>query len=116
VTDDLAEEPAEFDEFELVLLVRGEHPPELDEDESELLHHRHLGHLRAMREAGHLKVAGPLDEQRDDRCRGLCFYQVGSIEEATRLASIDPAVVAGRFSVEVMKWYTPKGEMVFPST
>ncbi len=115
MTDELADEPTEFDEFEVVLLVSGEHPPQLDDGESALLHRRHLGHLRAMRDAGYLKVAGPLDEQRDDRWRGLCFYQVGSIDEATRLASLDPAVVAGRFSVDVMKWYTPKGEMIFPS-
>jgi uncharacterized protein YciI len=100
---DLADQPTDFDEFELVVLVRGANPPALDDAESERLHHRHLGFLRAMRAAGHLKVAGPLDRQPDDRWRGLCLYQVGSIEAATRLASLDPAVVAGRFTLEVMK-------------
>jgi uncharacterized protein YciI len=113
---DLGEAPAEFDEFELVVLVRGPHPPELDEIDSELLQRRHLGHLQAMRASGQLRVAGPLREQRDECWRGVCLYQVGSIAEATRLASLDPAVIAGRYTLEVMKWYCPKGEVAFPST
>jgi hypothetical protein len=101
MTSELGDAPTEFDEFELVVLVRGPHPPELDEIDSELLQRRHLGHLQAIR---------------DERWRGLCLYQVGSIAEATRLASLDPAVIAGRYTLEVMKWYCPKGEVAFPST
>jgi uncharacterized protein len=112
---DLAEVPTDLDEYELVILLRGANPPTLDEVEADVLQRRHIGHLRAMREAGHLKVAGPLGEQRDERWRGLCFYQVGSIDEATRLASLDPSVVAGHLSLEVMKWYCPRGEIAFPS-
>lgn len=108
-----AEPPAEFDEYELVLLRRPAEPPEAGDDEAELLQRQHLGHFAEMREAGHLKVAGPLGEQPDDSLRGICLYQVGSVAEARRLAESDPAVRAGRLEVTVMKWYTAKGALSF---
>jgi uncharacterized protein YciI len=112
---DEAGPPAEFDEYELVLLLRGENPPELNDDASELLQRQHLGHLSAMRDQGYLKVAGPLDEQPNDRWRGIALYQVGSLKEAERLARADPAVKAGRLDVAVMHWYCAKGAIAFPS-
>jgi hypothetical protein len=77
--------PEEFDEYELVVLTRGENPPLLDDKASELLQRQHLEHLRAMLDAGHLKVAAPLDEQPDDSWRGMCLYQVGSVDKARRV-------------------------------
>ena len=56
--------------------------PEIDEATEDLLQSQHLGHFRAMKDAGHLRVAGPLDEQPDDNWRGICLYQVGSLSEA----------------------------------
>jgi uncharacterized protein YciI len=117
VDDESAEEaqpPEEFDVYELVLLRRAENPPYLDDEASELLQRRHLGHLAAMREKGYLKVAGPLDEQPDERWRGIGLYQVGSLAEAERLAREDPAVKAGRLDVAVMHWYCAKGAITFP--
>jgi uncharacterized protein YciI len=106
-----AEPPAEFDAYELVLLRRPESRPEIDDDTAELLQAQHLGHFAAMKTAGHLRVAGPLSDQPDDGWRGICLYQVGSLEEARRLAELDPAVRAGVFSVDVMSWYTAKGAL-----
>lgn len=63
---------------------------------------------------GYLKVAGPLDEQPDERWRGISLYQVGSLDEVERLAHEDPAVKAGRLDIEVMKWYCAKGAVAFP--
>lgn len=102
----------ELDSCTLVLLRRGERPPELPEDESEALHQRHLAHLRAMRERGAMAVAGPFGDQPDERLRGLCLYTVG-LDEARRLAEEDPAVRAGRFAVDVFTWYFPRGEVTF---
>jgi uncharacterized protein YciI len=109
-----AEPPAEFDVYELVLLLRGESPPPLDDEASELLQRQHLGHLKAMREQGYLKVAGPLDDQPDEGWRGVCLYHVGSLEQAERLARADPAVKAGRLNVAVMHWYCAKDAIAFP--
>jgi uncharacterized protein len=114
VVEETADPPEEFDEYELVLLLRGNNPPDLDEEASELLQRQHLGYLRSMREKGYLKVAGPFDEQPDPRWRGIALYQVGSVDEVERLAREDPAVKAGRLDVEVMKWYCAKGAVAFP--
>jgi len=109
-----AEPPAEFDVYEFVLLRRAEDRPELDEAAADLLQSQHLGHFKAMKDAGHMRVAGPLAEQPDDSWRGICIYQVGSLTEARRLAELDPAVRAGVFRVDVMQWYTAKGAVAFP--
>jgi uncharacterized protein YciI len=66
-----------------------------------------------MKAAGHLLVAGPLSDQRDEEWRGLCLYRVGSLTEARRLAAADPAVRAGRLAVDVMHWHTAKGALPF---
>jgi uncharacterized protein YciI len=101
--------PVELECFELVLLRRpAGHAPVTDE-EAARLHRLHLAHLTRMREEGHLVVAGPFDEQADETLRGLCLYRTGSVERATELASEDPAVQAGRFTLEVMRFWCPKG-------
>jgi uncharacterized protein YciI len=108
-----AEPPDEFDVYELVLLRRGQSEPRLDAETMELLQRQHLGHLETMKAAGHLAVAGPFGDQPDDNWRGLCVYQVGSLDEARRLAQADPAVRAGQLTVDVMHWYTAKGALLF---
>jgi uncharacterized protein len=108
-----AEPPDEFDVYELVLLRRPSDLPAIDDATAELFQRQHLGHFATMKEAGYLKVAGPLDDQPDESWRGVCLYQVGSLAEARRLAESDPAVRAGRFSIDVMSWYTKKGALHF---
>jgi uncharacterized protein YciI len=110
-----AEPPTEFDTYELVLLCSPAEEVEIDDAPAELLQRQHLGHFANMREAGYLKVAGPLREGPDEKLRGICIYQVGSIDEARRLAELDPAVQAGHLEVVVMKWYTAKGAVNFPT-
>jgi uncharacterized protein YciI len=109
------EPPAEFDVYELIVLRRSPDAPPLDEATENLIQSQHLGHFAAMKDAGYLKVAGPLTEQPDDSWRGICLYQVGSLSEARRLAESDPAVRAGRFTIDTMNWYTAKGALTFPS-
>jgi len=109
-----AEPPSEFDTYELVILRRGSPDPLLDEPAADLLQRQHLGHLQAMRAAGHILVAGPFSDQPDDSWRGLAIYRVGSLEEARRLAEADPAVKAGQLSVDVMHWYARKGALPYP--
>lgn len=106
--------PLEFDRFEFVLLRRPTSPPELSEEASEALQQRHPGHLSAMHAAEHLVVAGPFDEQPDERLRGMCVYHTGSIERTRALAERDPAVLAGRLEVEVMYPYCERGAIRVP--
>ena len=109
-----AEQPFVFEQFQLVLLKRPAERPELPEEQVMEIQRRHIAHLTAMGEAGHLLVAGPFSDQEDESLRGLALYQVGSVEEARKLAEADPAVQAGRLEVEVMTLNVEKGYMVFP--
>jgi uncharacterized protein YciI len=67
----------------------------------------HMAHLNAMGRAGQLKAAGPLSG--DDRFAGVLVFQVASVEEAVRLASDDPGVKSGRFTVELHPWLAAAG-------
>ncbi len=108
-----ADEMPNMEKYYVVLLRRPAHPPALDEAAREALQQRHLGHLRAMYEAGKLVLAGPFDEQRDETLRGMCLYRVATLEEARRLAEADPAVKAGRLVVEVLAWWVEKDAVRF---
>jgi uncharacterized protein len=101
--------PAEFDQYQLVLLQRPAVPLVQDDEARETLHRRHLGHFARMRAAGFLTVAGPIDG--DDTIAGICVYQAGSVQRARKLAEDDPAVRAGKFTVRVMNWFTAKGAL-----
>ena len=106
--------PAEFDSYELVLLMRVPEPPRLGEAEGELLQGQHLGYFANMQDLGYMTVVGPIRE--DEEIAGVCAYRVGSLKKARKLAEDDPAIRAGQFTVRVMQWYTAKGAMSFPVT
>jgi uncharacterized protein len=106
-----AEPPEQFDEYELVLLWAASDRAELEPQAAEHIQRQHLGHLEAMRAAGHLLVAGPLLNQPDPRLRGICIYRTGSVTATMELASSDPAVRAGQLEVEAMTWLTRPGAL-----
>jgi uncharacterized protein len=110
-----AEPPEQFDEYELVLLWSASDRAELEPQAAEHIQRQHLGHLEAMRAAGHLLVAGPLLNQPDPRLRGICIYRTGSVTTTLELASSDPAVRAGQLEVEAMTWYTRPGALAIGS-
>lgn len=106
--------PMEFDTYQLVLLKRPAKRAKLPEEEAARIQAAHIAHLGRMAEEGHLVAAGPFGDQENEALRGLALYRVGSVDEARRLAELDPAVQAGRLEVEVMTWYTEKGAVTFP--
>jgi len=111
---DAAPAKFEFEQFQLVLLVRPADRKEIPEAEAEAIQKQHLAHLTKMGESGKMVVAGPFGDQRDASLRGACLYRVATAEEARALAEADPAVKAGRLRVEVVTWYVGKGYMTFP--
>jgi hypothetical protein len=111
-----AQAPMEFERYQLVLLLRPAQRAELPEERVEEIQRAHIAHLERMWREGHLVIAGPFGDQRDERLRGLALYKVADVEEARRLASADPAVVAGRLEVEVVTWYVEEGYMEFPKS
>jgi uncharacterized protein YciI len=86
--------------------------PEFTEEELDALQERHLAYQRELRERGLLLAGGPLDDQPDERLRGLCFYAVGP-DEARAAADADPSVQAGRLVVDLMTWHYIPGEVAF---
>jgi uncharacterized protein len=101
----------ELDGYSFVLLKRGPRALEFNDEELERLQAQHLAHLDAMREQGHLVLAGPFSEQADQTLRGFCLYRT-SVEETRRLAESDPSVQAGRRAVDVMGWWTKRGSVL----
>src|ERR1700677_182961 len=104
----------ELEAFELVLLRRPAGGPDYPDEELERIQREHLGYLAGLRAAGHIVTNGPVDEQPDPSLRGLAFYRTGSLERARELAENEPAVRAGRLSVEIMTWYCAPGTMSKP--
>ena len=103
----------QFDQFTIALLILRPEAPELDDAAADALQDAHLAHLAELHEQGHLLAAGPL--LGDDVYRGLSILNVPP-EEARRLKEADPAVRAGRYSVEVLPWMVPAGAITFSPT
>ena len=75
----------------------------------------HMAHIRAMGATGKLVLAGPFEVEGTppNALAGILLFDVQTIEEARLMASDDPAVKAGRFTLELIAWYGPKG-ITFP--
>lgn len=104
----------DLEAFELVLLRRPENAPDLPEETLERIQREHLDFHEKLRAAGHVVTNGPVTDQPEASLRGLAFYRTGSLERARQLAEDDPAVRAGRLTVEIMMWYCRPGTMVKP--
>lgn len=75
----------------------------------------HMAHIRAMGATGKLVLAGPFEIEGTppNAIAGILLFDVETIEEARVMASDDPAVKAGRLTLELVPWYGPKG-ITFP--
>lgn len=72
----------------------------------------HRDNIDRLMESGEMSLAGPFMTDvaaGEGALAGLFIFNVASMEEAVALAEADPAVIAGRFTVEVHGWYGPKG-------
>jgi uncharacterized protein len=104
----------DLETFELVLLRRPENATDYPDADLERIQTEHIAYHQSLREAGTIATNGPLGDQLDQSLRGLTFYRTGSLTQARQLAEADPAVLAGRLTVEVMTWYCPAGTMRLP--
>ncbi|HEX4092300.1 MAG TPA: YciI family protein [Trebonia sp.] len=100
--------------FELVMLRRPADAPDYSDEELDDIQRRHLGFYDDLRAAGQVVTNGPVDGATDPSLRGLAFYRTGSLEQSRVLAEDDPAVRAGRLTVEIMTWYCGPGTMSKP--
>lgn len=100
------DEQGEMKTYFMVFLVKGDKRDQ-DSATAAQIQTQHLEHLTKMWNEGKMDIAGPfLDE---DDTRGVCVYNVKTIEEAKALAESDPAVKSGRLKVVVRPWMSMKG-------
>jgi uncharacterized protein len=104
----------DLDAFELVLLRRPADPPAYDDQTLDSIQREHLTYHESLRAAGQVLTNGPVQDQADESLRGLTFYRTGSLALSRQLAEADPAVRAGRLTVEIMTWYCRPGTMRLP--
>jgi uncharacterized protein YciI len=102
----------DLESFELVVLRRPPNARAYDDETLDRIQREHLAYLESLRDAGYIVTNGPVLDQPDESVRGLVFYRTGSLGESRRLAEDDPAVRAGRLTVEIMTWWCPRGTMV----
>ena len=72
----------------------------------------HMANIKRLAACGKLLIAGPFDvgpTPPPDALAGIFIFDVATKEEALALSQTDPAVKAGRFTIEVMPWYGPSG-------
>ena len=103
----------DLEAFELVLLRRAS-APDYPEAELDRIQREHVAYHARLRADGRVATNGPVDGQPDPSLRGLTFYRTGSLEQSRQLAEDDPAVRAGRLTVDIMTWYCPPGTMGRP--
>lgn len=103
----------DFDQFSIALLSLRDDAPALTEAEGLALQDAHLDHVARLHEAGKLIGAGPVGG--DSPYIGLSIFTVG-VDEARELNDADPAVIAGRFAVQVLPWQVPAGAVTHQHT
>jgi uncharacterized protein YciI len=74
-----------------------------DPDDIRATQAAHLAHIRQMAEDGHLVMAGPFLDAGE--IRGVFIFAVDDMAEAEALTASDPAVQAGRLTMELKPWY-----------
>lgn len=100
------DEQGEMKTYYMVFLVKGDKRDQ-DSVTAAKIQKEHLEHLTKMANEGKMDIAGPFLDDTD--VRGICIYNVATIEEAKSLAESDPAVKSGRLKVVVRPWYSMKG-------
>jgi uncharacterized protein YciI len=113
--DSTKSEPGhEMTTYVMGFLVKG---PAWTQDKSpELakLQQNHIVHIFSLIDSDKAAIVGPfLDNQ---EIRGIIVFNTNSIELARTWESDDPAIQAGRFSMQYTKWFAGKGIMKHPDT
>lgn len=93
----------------IAFLTRGEKWTPEKSPATEALQAAHIANIQRLAALKKLVVAGPFGD--DGKLRGIFVFRVGSLEEAQALTDTDPAVKAGRLSVDIHPWLVPEGTL-----
>jgi len=78
-----------------------------DEKTTARIQEEHLAHMGKLADEGKINIAGPFGDEGE--FQGIVIYSVPTLEEAIKLTSEDPAVIAGRLIIEVRPWWAAIG-------
>ena len=107
-----AEPQYEMTRYVVGLFHRGPNSSPQQTDESRRIQEGHMANIRKMAETGKLIVAGPFTDGGD--LRGILIFKLDSVDEARALVEADPAVQAGRLTIELHPWFAAAGLRVNP--
>jgi len=110
----LAETPAKYEMTTYVVgfFHRGPNWTARETDETRRIQEGHLANFRKLADAGRLIVAGPFSD--NGELRGMLIFKLDSVDEARRLMDADPALKAGRLTLELHPWFAAAGLRVDP--
>ncbi len=91
-------------DYQLCFLEDGPQSGKLDSARSKELQSAHMAHIQAMWKSGDLESAGPTSGL--PGTRGVFLFSA-SQNDATRLASADPKVLAGELKISCQTWKGP---------
>ena len=80
-------------------------------EETEKIQSQHLAHMDELSQKKKICIAGPYGH--DGKERGIIIFNAYTIEEAERLAKIDPAIQAGRLTYTLHPIWLAKGSTLF---
>ena len=91
----------------LAFLIRGPKWTPEKTPKTEELQKAHLANIHRLAEMKKLVVAGPFGD--DGPLRGIFVFRVETLAEARALTETDPAVKAGRLTLDLHPWQVPEG-------
>ncbi len=104
-TVDTTEKKWEMKQYFMVFLKSGPNRTQ-DSVTAAQIQAGHMKHMDDMYKAGKLDIAGPFADK--GNIRGICVYNVATLEEVQKLVELDPAVKAGRLIAEIHPWWAAK--------
>lgn len=102
----------EMDNYVVGLFVRGPKWTPGITPESTKIQEGHMANIQRMADTGKLIVAGPFSGN-NDTYRGMLIFKT-TLEDAKQMVAEDPAVKAGRLTLELYPWFAAKGLKVAP--
>ena len=97
-------------QYVMAFLNRGPKANDYDSLQLAEIQEKHMKHIKKLADAGKVIIAGPFGG--DTNKRGILIFDVETVDEAKKLASEDPAVIAGRLSIECLPWWAAKGSVL----